>query len=458
MKRRSRQSPNRPPRVSLISLGCPKNQVDSENLLGALADAGVVLCPDPADADIVIVNTCGFILPARDECRQLLGELIERKRRPGSPLRRIAIVGCWVERERNNLPAEFSEVDRWVGLLTPERMAALAEWVGGGSVAAKEQGSSHVPLWYEGDRPRIGLPHVAYLRISDGCINRCSYCTIPSIRGPLRSKLIETILAEGQEFARQGAQELILVGQDLANFGRDRGGKSELPQLVAQLDREIDVPWIRLMYLHPAHVNEELLVELARSRRLVHYLDVPLQHISDRLLAAMNRRVTRGEIEALIQRLRQIWPDLVLRTTFIVGFPGETEAEFEELLSFVRRTGFARMGAFQYYAEADTRAADMPQQVPQPVRAERLARLMQAQQEISLAQNRALVGRVIESIVDFRGEDPGTWIGRTYGDAPDVDGTILFSSPHGRLTDGRIVQARVTDASAYDLSGSVDSA
>ena len=452
-------------RVCLISLGCPKNQVDSENLLGGIVDAELVLCPDPADADVAIVNTCGFIQPARDECDQVLKDLLRLKHRRKNPLRRLAVVGCWVEREKPNLIKRYPEVDLWLGLLTPERLAALISWITGGPSTGTFGGPSFQTPAYEGDRPRIGFQHVAYLRICDGCLNNCAYCTIPSIRGPLRSKPMEDILREAEDFRLQGVSELILVGQDLGNYGRDRSGGSGLSELVAALDCRIDVPWIRLMYLHPAHVDSRLLDALAVSRRIVHYLDLPLQHISDRILHAMNRGVTRKEIDFLIDALRAMWPDLVLRTTFIVGFPGETDEDFAELENFVRTCRFERLGCFPYCPEEGTPAAAMTPKVPQDIIDRRHDRLMKLQQQITFDHNTRLVGCKMPVIIDGVAESAGEgqesgweYLGRTYGDAPDIDGTILLSAASGDLVPGEIVTATVTAAHGYDLTGRVEPA
>ena len=442
--------------VCLISLGCPKNQVDSENLLGGIVDADLILCPDPADADVAIVNTCGFIQPARDECDQAITDLIRLKRGHGSPLRRIAVVGCWVEREREHLQRRYPDVDLWVGIVTPERLGGLISWIKGGAPTGALVGPSFVSPAYEGDRPRIGLQHVAYLRVCDGCLNNCAYCTIPSIRGPLRSKPSDDILREAQAFQSQGVSELILIGQDLGNYGRDRNGASQLAELVSALDREVDVPWIRLMYLHPAHIDLRLLEALQASRRVVHYLDVPLQHANDRILRDMNRHVTRNEIELLIDRLRALWSDIVLRTTFIVGFPGETDAQFEELENFVRARRFERLGGFQYCPEVGTPASLMTPRVPPEVAQHRYDRLMELQQQITFEHNRRLVGRSLPAIIDAPADMPGDYLGRTYGDAPDIDGTILLAGASVELPAGTVVRATVTAAQGYDLAGRIE--
>ena len=453
--------PSRPSggqRVCLISLGCPKNQVDSENLLGHIVYADLVLCPDPADADVAVVNTCGFIQPARDECDQVIRQLIRLKRRHKNPLRRVGVVGCWVEREREHLQRRYPEVDLWLGVLTPERLRGLVSWVAGGTSGGTLGGPSYVSPAYEGDRPRIGLQHVAYLRVCDGCLNNCAYCTIPSIRGPLRSKPIDDILLEAETFRQQGVSEIILIGQDLGNYGRDQGDVSQLPELVRELDRRIEVPWLRLMYLHPAHMDGRLLETLAASRRVVHYLDVPMQHVNDRILRDMNRRVTRREIETLIDSLRAMWQDMVLRTTFIVGFPGETDEEFAELEEFVRTRRFERLGCFQYCPEEGTAAAGMTARVKPEVAAHRYDRIMELQQEITFEHNHGLVGRRVQAIIDASADMPGDYQGRTYGDAPDIDGTILLSASSTELAPGTVVTAVVTEAQGYDLAGRVEPA
>jgi len=444
------------PRVCLISLGCPKNQVDSENLLGGVVDVGLVLCPDPADADVVVVNTCGFIQPARDECDQVIRDLVRLKRRRKNPLRRIAVVGCWVEREGAHLGHRYPEVDFWLGLLTPERLGGLVAWLADPASARVPDGPSYPAPVYEGDRPRIGFPHVAYLRICDGCLNHCSYCTIPFIRGPLRSKPMEEVVREARVFADQGVSELIVIGQEIANYGRDQGGTSRLAELIEVLDREVEVPWIRLMYLHPAHVDRRVLDALANSRRIVHYLDVPLQHISDPILQAMNRAITREQVEQLIGSLRAMWSDLVLRTTFIVGFPGETERQFDELEAFVRDQRFERLGCFAYCPEEGTPAAGLPGRVPEELAAHRYDRIMALQQDITFQHNRKQVGKKLPVIVDVPGDLVGEYVGRTYGDAPDIDGTILLTAASAEIPMGTVCPATVTHAEGYDLKGRIE--
>ena len=436
--------------ISVISLGCPKNQVDSENLLGALTDRDVVLCSDPADASVIIVNTCGFIRPAREEGTEVLDECIALRRR--GPCRLLAVVGCWVVREEADLRKRFGDVDVWLGLLTPDRIAWLIDRVLMDADAGPPPSGGCDTLTIEADRVRVSPPHWAYLKIADGCDNRCTYCTIPEIRGRLRSKPHADVIDETKRLASEGVREINLVAQDVTAYGHDLDGKPHLSALLEDMAEVDGIEWIRLLYAHPAHFTDDLAWLIAAEPKLCNYVDLPVQHIADRVLAAMGRKVTRADIEALIGKLRERIDDVVLRTTVLVGFPGETDAEFSELCDFLRSTRFERLGCFPYWPETGTPAAALPGRVPKVERLRRADEVMRLQQQIAFDLAAGWVGRDVPVIVDAPGEAHGTFIGRTYADAPDVDGVIVLT---GDVAPGLITRARVTGTSGYDLIGIV---
>jgi len=435
-----KRTDDRPLRVALASLGCSKNLVDSEILLAHLVQEGFLITAEASSADILIVNTCGFIPPAREESKSAVREFAAIKRQ--DPRKKLLVFGCMVERFSEELKRHFPEIDSLMGVLSPERLRRLSAFLKGERPAR----GSHPPDWLL--RLRLTPPHYSYLRIAEGCDNRCTYCLIPSMRGPFRSRRLEEIIEEANLLAKSGVVELNIIAQDTTNYGGDLPGRPTLVSLLERLEKITAFRWIRLLYAHPANFSRELVDYLSSSRRLLPYLDLPLQHISDRILKAMGRRISRTEIEALIDSLRSRVPGLVLRTTFIVGFPGETEKEFRELLDFARKVGFERLGCFMFSPEKGTPAARMRHQVPLPVRRQRLDRLMRLQQEIAFERNRRLLGRQIQVLVDRRAGN-GAFSGRTYADAPEVDPQVRLSGKG--LVPGRFVFARVKATAGYDL-------
>jgi len=439
------------PAVSMISLGCAKNLVDSEGMLGALTERGGLVAADPRDADVLLINTCGFIEEARAEAFDTVTQALRMKE--AGRVRAVIVVGCLVQLMRERLAEKFPAVDAWLGLTDPATVAEACE-----RVAA---GASESILWVPdpsqrpldaGPRLRVTPKHFAYLRIAEGCDNRCHYCLIPSIRGPLRSKPEERTLAEARELIADGARELIVIAQDTTNYGLDLYGERRLPALLREL-RELDgVRWLRLLYTHPAHFDDELIRVLAEGGPVLPYVDLPVQHANDAILARMGRGIDRTGLRELIGDLRSRVPGAVLRSSVIVGFPGEGEAAFRDLLDFVREVRFERLGAFAYSREAGTPAADLDGQVPPEAKAERLDAVMELQHEIATEQSEELVGREVAAVVDGRGPD-GEWAGRTVRDAPDVDGTIRFREVGLRA--GLFCRARVTEAYGCDLVGSV---
>jgi ribosomal protein S12 methylthiotransferase len=437
---------------AFVSLGCPKNLVDSERMLGKLAQDGYHLTPDADGADVVIVNTCGFIEPARQESLTVIREMLDLKQkgRVGS----VVVAGCLAERKKDDLLDEVPGVDHIVGVFGREEITQVV----GRSLAqrgAAEQRSLFRPApiraLEDTARLRITPRHYAYLKISEGCDRLCTFCAIPSMRGKHVTKPIEEVLREARELAADGMRELIVVAQDTTYYGLDLYGQVRLAELLRELERVDGIEWIRVLYTYPIFFTDELIDTLARSRKVLPYLDLPLQHINDRVLRRMQRRVNRAATEELLARLRQSIPGLALRTTFIVGFPGETKAEFEELCNFVRAAKFERAGVFPYSLEPGTPAQRLPDHLPEEVKQERRDRLMAIQQEVAFAWARDQVGRELEVIVDGPDpEVPGHFLARSYADAPDIDCAVRLKGKN--LAAGDLDRARVTGADGYDLA------
>ena len=441
-----------PQTVALISLGCPKNLVDSEKILAHLAEGGCVVAAPLDEADVIVVNTCGFLSAARDESLAAIAEAVARKRT--GPARRVVVAGCLVDRDAQRLHELAPGIDAVVGVNSRDDILAAVLGEGPASRVEPYRGGIHD----DAGRFRLTAPHTAYLRIAEGCSRRCSFCTIPAIRGPFRSKGPETVLAEARELLADGAVELNLIAQDTTAYGRDLGDGVDLVGLLEMLDALDGARWIRLMYAYPRRFTDELIAVMAACRRVVPYVDLPLQHISDPVLRRMGRGVGRAQTEALLAKLRDRLPGVALRTGFIVGFPGETDQQFEELLRFVREFGFDAMGVFEFSPEEGTPAAEMPDPVPPHVKAERAKALMLAQQEVVFAANRAKVGESVEVLIDLPGlaseaeaggEDaPGGAVGRYCGQAPEVDSVCLLQSP---APAGSFVRGTVAGFDAYDL-------
>jgi ribosomal protein S12 methylthiotransferase len=445
---------------AFVSLGCPKNTVDSERMLGKLAQDGYALVPEADGADVVVVNTCGFIEAARQESLSVIREMLELKRqgRVGS----VVVAGCLAERKREELLAEVPEVDCLVGVFGREDIAqvvdralALPLVAGGSSDRGKEEQRTlfrpaPVRALEDTARLRITPRHYAYLKISEGCDRLCTFCAIPGMRGKHVTKPIEEVVREARELAADGVRELIVVAQDTTYYGSDLYGRVRLAELLRELDCVDGLEWIRILYAYPIHFTDELIETLAGAEKIIPYLDMPLQHINDRVLRRMQRRVNRAATEDLLGRLRGAIPGLTLRTTFIVGFPGEAEDEFEELTEFVRAARFERAGVFTYSYEPATPATRLDGHLPEEVKQERRGRLMEVQQEIALGWAARQVGRQLEVIVD--GPDPelpNHVLARGYADAPDIDCLVRVKGKGHRP--GDLVTVKVTAADGYDL-------
>jgi len=432
-------------KVALISLGCPKNLIDSEKALGQLASEGVFFCSDIDDAEAVIINTCGFIEEAKQESVDVILRCLQRKAE--RRLRFVAVVGCLSARYREELLSELPDIDFIAGIANPLDIARL-----GNRLAKTESRGSRAKSYLSSRYPRLRLTpgHVAYLRIAEGCNNRCSYCAIPLIRGPLRSRAMTDIESEARQLVAGGAREIVLVAQDTTNFGADRGGRRRLATLARRLTTIDGLAWLRILYWHPAHTTDDLIETLAVNEKICAYVDIPLQHVNDRILRSMGRRVTHRSVERLLEKLRTRVPGVAVRTSFIVGYPGETTKEYDELVRFVKSVRFDHVGVFAYSAEEGTRAAALRAQVPEAVKKRRLDRLMRVQQEIVFEANRSLIGKVFRVVLDRPA--PGrrdTWMSRSYREAPDVDSVIYTRVSGGRA--GRFVEAEIMTADGYDL-------
>ncbi len=439
---------NEPPKVAIVSLGCPKNLVDSEKLLAHLAEGGCIVGAPMDDADVVIINTCGFIAPAVAESREVIDEA--RRLKDAGKVRRIVVAGCLVNREGEGLLARTDGIDAIVGV--NDRDSVLSAVLAGESFSRISK--SPAGCLSDAGRFRLTPAHTAYLRIAEGCSRRCTFCTIPSIRGPFRSKRPAKVLAEARELLADGAVELNVIAQDTTNYGRDLGGKASLAGLLRKLDKLDGVEWIRLLYAYPRGFDDELIDAIASCEHVVPYVDMPLQHISDGVLKSMGRQVTRKQIERLLIKLRQKIEGLVLRTTFIAGFPGETRKQFEELHSFVRDFDFDAVGVFPYYPERGTPAAKLPHRPAKATAQRRLEKLMLTQQDIVFCANESSIGRRLSVLVDGQ-EAGGATIGRHYGQAPDIDSLCILTEP---AEPGQFVGATIVEADGYDLVVAPDNA
>ena len=434
-------------KIYIETLGCPKNMTDSAKLEGLLYDAGHRTESEPSLADVLIVNTCGFIDDAKEESIDRILALGDCKKNGAI----LVASGCLTQRFGNDLLKAMPEIDILIGVNDyPDLPRLLDEHKKGEKVLQCGLCGKEYEEW--GNRKPENVTCTAYLKIAEGCDNICAYCVIPSIRGGYRSRNQEDILAEAESLAAAGCRELILVAQDVTAYGIDLYGKYALADLLEKLCRISGICWIRLLYCYEDRITDELIRVMAKEEKICHYLDIPIQHASDRVLRSMNRRSTRASIEATIQKLRREIPDIHIRTTLITGFPGETKEDFHELYDFVKETGFDRLGVFAYSKEEGTPAAAMKEQVPKKTKTARRNQIMELQRQISLANNRAMIGLVVEVLVEEK-ESDGTLIGRTRYDAPEIDFSILFRAENEELTPGDLILVKITDAFDYDLVG-----
>ena len=440
---------------AMVSLGCPKNLVDGERMLGLLRQDGWQLVPDPAGSDLVIVNTCAFIDASRAESYGAIHEMLDLKKRGGT--RGVIVSGCLAERQKEGLLEELPGLDAVIGVFSRDEIAKAAERLIGG---LGEQRSVFRPAparaLDDSGRMRVTPRHMAYLKISEGCDRTCTFCAIPKMRGKHATKPIEEVVREARELAVDGVKELVIVAQDTTYYGIDLYGEPRLVELLGELEKIAGLEWIRLMYLYPIHFSDRLIDTIADSGKIIPYLDMPLQHASDAVLKRMQRRTNRSATEELLGKLRGRIPELVLRTTFITGFPGETREQFGELLEFVQRWRFERVGVFTYSLEGDTPAARLDGHMPEDEKAARRDELMRLQQEIAYDHARRQVGRTVDVIIDRRSDErPDVWIGRTKADAPDIDCAVYVTAAGSERASlaGDILPVEIVAASGYDLAG-----
>ena len=436
-------------KILFISLGCDKNLVDTEAMLGLLASRGYEMTDDETEADIIVINTCCFIHDAKEESIQNILEMAEYKKE--GKVKALIVTGCLAERYRQEILDEIPEVDEVLGTTAYDRIldAVDAALAGEHSVMLADIDALPLP-----DTKRLVTTggHFAYLKIAEGCDKHCTYCIIPKIRGNYRSVPMERLIREAEELAAQGVKELILVAQETTLYGKDLYGEKSLHRLVRELCRISGLQWIRILYCYPEEITDELIQVMKEEKKVCHYLDLPIQHASDAVLKRMGRRTTKQELIEIIGKLRREIPDICLRTTLITGFPGETEEQHEELIEFVDKMEFDRLGVFTYSPEEDTPAEKMPDQIDEEVKEERQAELMELQQEIAFDNAERMVGREVLVMIEGKVADENAYVGRTYRDAPNVDG-LIFINTDEELLSGDFARVKVTGALDYDLIG-----
>lgn len=438
-------------KILFVSLGCDKNLVDSEVMLGLLTEKGYTFTDDEAEADIIVVNTCCFIGDAKEESVNTLLAMAEYKKE-GS-LKALIVTGCLAERYREEIMEEIPEVDAVLGTASYDHIAETIEDVLGGAQKLLCEDVDRLVLT-EAKRILTTGGHYAHLKIAEGCDKHCTYCIIPKLRGSYRSVPMERLLQEAEELAGQGVRELILVAQETTMYGTDLYGEKRLHVLLRQLCRIKGIRWIRVQYCYPEEIYDELIRTIKEEPKICHYLDLPIQHASDRVLKRMGRRTNQQDLRRIVSGLREQIPDICLRTTLITGFPGETEEDIEELLQFVDELEFDRLGVFPYSLEEGTPAALMEEQVPEEIKEDRRSRIMELQQEISYEKAEAMIGKELWCMVEGKVVDEAAYVARTYKDAPGVDGYLFIQTP-AELMSGDFVRVRVTGAEEYDLIGEI---
>lgn len=440
-------------KVFVMSLGCDKNLADTEHMMGIMAADGYSFTQDEEEADVIIINTCCFINDAKEESVQALLELAEYRK--SGKCSALIVTGCLAQRYKNEIMEEIPEVDVVLGTSSYDDIERAVE-----SALAGKKVEDYKPLDYlpEDKEGRIITTggYFAYLKIAEGCDKHCTYCIIPKLRGNYRSVPLERLLSEAEIMAAQGVKELILVAQEVTLYGKDLYGKKSLPDLLSKLQRIEGLRWIRLMYCYPEEIDDELIEAILENDKVCHYIDMPIQHANDSILRRMGRRTDKAALVSIIERLRERIPDIALRTTLITGFPGEREEDHEELMQFVNDMEFDRLGVFKYSEEEDTPAFSFPDKVSDEVKEEHFEALMELQQEIVFDVNEDLLGREMEVLIEGRmtDEEEDVYVGRTYRDAPDIDG-LIFVKYEGQLMSGDMVKVRVTAADGYDLIGEI---
>lgn len=439
-------------KILFVSLGCDKNLVDSEAMLASLAKAGHTFTDEEAQAEAIIVNTCCFILDAKEESVNTILEMAEYKKE-GS-CRILIVTGCMAQRYQQEIMEEIPEVDAVLGTSAFDEIVRTIEEIGSGHSHLLTCRELDVLPAHEAGRILTTGGHYAYLKIAEGCDKHCTYCIIPRLRGSYRSVPMEELLKEAQELADKGVKELILVAQETTVYGKDLYGEKQLPKLLHKLCRIKGIRWIRILYCYPEEITEELIETIASEPKICHYLDLPIQHANDEILKRMGRRTSKKQLKEMIRMLRDKIPDIAIRTTLITGFPGETEQQHVELMEFVDEMKFDRLGVFPYSPEEDTPAAGMPDQIPDGIKEDRRDDLMSLQQEIAFEAAEDMIGRELWAMVEGRVTEENAYVSRTYRDAPNVDG-LLFIQTEEELMTGDFVKVKVTGALEYDLIGEI---
>jgi ribosomal protein S12 methylthiotransferase len=433
-------------KICFVALGCPKNIIDSEKMLAEIVQAGFLITPNPENADVVVINTCGFIAPAKAEALDEIKHAVHCKL--NGAVKKVIVAGCLPERLGRQIFEEADGIDAIAGLGQRDNIAQIIKK----TILSKQPLAflNQSPQTISDDRARLLITpgHWAYLRISEGCNHKCSFCTIPAIRGSFRSKPEELVLAEAEELVSAGALELNIIAQDTTYYGRDLNIRNGLSMLLKGLEQINQLKWVRLMYLCPSGIDEKLIETIAASEKVVHYLDVPIQHVNNEILKAMHRPDTKDRLRRLIENLRSAIPDCLLRTTVIVGFPGETDRQFDELLDFIGQTGFDALGCFKFYPESGTVADETPAQVPDNIKQQRLDELMLTQQQIAFAKNKKRIGDRLTCLVDSV-DNKGTGRGRFYGQAPEIDSICIIENCS--ISKGHFIDTKVVGTKDYDL-------
>ena len=436
-----------------ISLGCDKNLVDTEMMLGLLNRDGYTFTDDEYEADVIVINTCCFIGDAKEESVNTILEMAQRK--IDGNCKALIVTGCLAQRYKQEIIDEIPEVDGILGTSTYDEISNVLKKALGGEGSVSCFHELDLLPQTETDRILTTGGHYAFLKIAEGCDKHCTYCIIPTLRGNYRSVPMETLFKEAEKLADKGVKELILVAQETTLYGVDLYGKKSLPELLKKLCRISGIQWIRIQYCYPEEITDELIAVMKEESKICRYLDMPIQHASDRILKRMGRRTSKEQLKDIINKLRSEIPDIALRTTLISGFPGETEEDHEELMEFVDEMEFERLGVFAYSAEEDTPAAEFPDQVPQEIKEDRRDAIMELQQEISLYLSQSMVGKTLEVMIEGKVADENAYVARTYMDGPGVDG-MIFVQTGEELMSGDFAKIRVTGAMEYDLIGELE--
>lgn len=441
-----------PVKVGMVSLGCNKNQVDAERMLYKIKEAGYQLVADAALSDIVIVNTCGFIESAKQEAIETIlefGKLKEEGR-----IKKIIVTGCLAERYKAEVAELMPEADAVVGLGCNDDILGVID-----KVLANERPlefANKLDLPMEGGRVQTTLPFYSYLKVAEGCSNCCTYCAIPAIRGKYRSVPMEKLIEEAKNLAEHGVKELNIIAQDSTRYGEDLYGECKLPELLTELCKIEKLKWIRILYCYPERITDKLLDVIAKEDKIVKYIDVPIQHCCEDILKKMNREGSEEELRALMKKIREKIPNVIIRTTLITGFPSETEEQFNQLADFVKDMRFDRLGCFPYSQEEGTKAAEMPDQIDEETKQRRADVIMEQQQIIMAQNNEKMIGKTIEVVTEGFDRYGECYFGRSAADAPDIDGKIFFRSPERKLTSGSFVKVNITETLDYDLIGEIE--